>query len=254
MHNFLWKYLTFITRPYTLYWTAAAVVVSSVVASKSASKTRGAAGQAARRQERTAREAQELNIERYGEARELLDPYISEARTAREQQMIEMGLAPGEAGTAYMETPGYQALLEERRGEAQQAAASSGSLYSGRRIQAAADVGGATQSQFYTNYMNMLQNLGSPGVATNLASLGVGQAATIGQQNLAAQQVAGQYRVAGAQAQQAATADIIGGAANIYGSYLSSQRPATPPPLGAPPPTAAYGDAYQPAQQYGGVV
>jgi len=216
-----------------------------ILGQRSVSKASRAAGQASAAQLQAAERAEALNIERYGEAKELLDPYVSEARTAREQQMIEMGLAPGEAGTAYMETPGYQALLGERRQEAEQAAAGAGSLYSGRRIQAAADVGGATQSQYYTNYMNMLQSLGSPGVATNLASLGVGQAATIGQQNIAAQQAAGEARMAGAGAQQAFVSDVLGGAANIYGSYLAGQR------LPPPPTTAAYGDAYQPAQQAG---
>ena len=220
-------------------------VAAAAIGAYGASETAGAAEETAAAQERTAATAEELNIERYGEARELLDPYISEARTAREQQMIEMGLAPGEAGTAYMETPGYQGLLEERQRGVRGEMAGGGMLYSGRRADAAADVGGATQSQFYSNYMNMLQNLGSPGVATNLASLGVGQAATIGGQNIAAQQVAGEARMAGAGAQQAFIGDVMGGAANIYGGYLASQRQAPPPS------TAAYGDAYQPAQQAG---
>lgn len=236
-------------------WVAGAMVVGSIY---TAGQTRGAARDvaasqvsaaetAAASQERIAAEAQALNVERYGEARELMDPYISEARTAREQQMIEMGLAPGEAGTAYMETPGYEKLLEERQRGAEQAAAGAGSLYSGRRIQSAADVGGATQSQFYQNYMGMLQNLGSPSAATNLASLGVGQAATMGQQQLAAGQAASGFRVGGAQAagqatmagagaQQAMMGDVMGGAANIYSGYLS--RPTTPPGPG----TSGWGD------------
>jgi len=224
---------------------ATAIVVTGAYGAHQAGK---AAEGAAATQERTAAEAEALNIERYGEARELLDPYIGEARTAREQYMIEMGLAPGEAGTAYMETPGYRSLLEERQKGVRGEMAGGGMLYSGRRAQAAADVGGATQSQFYTNYMNMLQDLGSPGVATNLASLGVGQAATIGGQNIAAQQAASEARMAGAGAQQAFIGDVMGGGAQIYGSYLASQRPS---PLGSPPPSAAYGDAYQPAQQAG---
>ncbi|MCK5609553.1 hypothetical protein KAR91_47200, partial [Candidatus Pacearchaeota archaeon] len=59
------------------------------------------------------REARELNIERYGEAKEYMMPWMEDARTARDQQMIELGLAPGERG-AYMETGGYQDLLSER--------------------------------------------------------------------------------------------------------------------------------------------
>jgi hypothetical protein len=163
------------------------------------------------------REARELNIERFGEARELLSPYIEGAGTAREQMMVELGLAPGEAGTAYMETPGYESLLGERQRGAEQAAAGSGSLYSGRRIQSAADVGGATQSQFYTNYMNLLQNMASPTTATNLASMGVNQGTVMGQQQIGAQQVASGYMMGGAQAQQAAIGDIIGGGAAVMG-------------------------------------
>ena len=213
---------------------------------EAASEAQAVAGQASAAQLKTAEEARQLSIERYGEAKGYLEPYIGEARTAREQQMIEMGLAPGEAGTAYMETPGYQTLLEERQRGVRQEMAGAGTLYSGRRMEAAADVGGETQSQYYTNYMNMLQNLGSPGVATNLASLGVGQAATIGGQDIAAQQAASGYQIAGAGAKQAFVGDVLGGAANIYSGYLASQPPQAPPP-----PTAAYGDAYQPAQQAG---
>ena len=171
--------------------------------------------------------AQELGISRFGEARELLSPYIGGAEAAHEQQMIEMGLAPGEAG-AYMETPGYQALLEERQRGAEQAAAGERTLYSGRRIQEAADIGGATQSQFYTNYMNLLQNMASPGVATNLASLGMGQAATLGQQQMQAEQAAAGYQMAGAQAKQAFIGDVIGAGANIYGGYMAGGGARTP--------------------------
>jgi hypothetical protein len=225
-------------------WVAGATVLTGAYGAHEAGKASKAAAAGT---ERTAAEAAALSTERFGEARELMEPYIGEARTAREQQMIEMGLAPGEAGTAYMETPGYQSLLEERRREAEQAAAVGGGLYSGRRIQAAADVGGATQSQFYQNYMNMLQNLGSPAVATNLAGLGMGQAATLGAQDIAAQQAASRQRVAGAESQQAFLGDVMGGAANIAGSYLATQ-PAGPV---IQPATAAYGDAYQPARQAG---
>lgn len=158
-----------------------------------------------------AREARELNIERYGEAKDLLTPYIEDARTAQDQLLIEMGLAEGTPGTAYMETPAYQALLEERQKGVEQSAANTGSLYSGTRLKAAADVSGATQSQFYQNYMSMLQSLASPATATNLASLGVGQGATLGQNQQQAQQVASSYMLSAAQTNQAAMADFLQG-------------------------------------------
>jgi len=200
-------------------WIAGAMIVSAVVGASEGEKTRKAAATEAEAQRQTAREAKALSEERFGEAGETLEPYVEEARTAREQLMIEMGLAPGEAGTAYMETPGYEAAMKG----VEQRMATSGTLYSGARIGKSEQ----TQGQFYQNYMNMLQNLGSPGVATNLSSLGVGQAATIGGQQLSAQQIASQYEMQGREAQQAATADIVGGAANIYSGYLSTQQPTT---------------------------
>lgn len=227
-------------------------------AEEAAVEVEAVAETAAESQIRTGEEVKELSLERFGEAKELLDPYVGEARTAREQMMVEMGLAPGTAGTAYMETPGYESLLEERRKGVKQAAAGAGSLYSGRRVKAAADVSGATQGQFYTNYMNMLSNLGSPGVATNLASLGVGQAATIGQQQLGAQQIASGYLTGGAQqaagygmaasqATSGAIGDIIGAGASLYGGYLAGGGGRPP----AVPYGVAAGDAYMPAYQAG---
>jgi hypothetical protein len=211
---------------------ATAIVVGGGLSYAGAKKTAGAMESGAEATLQAQREAAALSTERFGEARELLTPYVGEARTAREQLMIEMGLAPGEAGTAYMETPGYQTLLEERQRGVEQAEAGAGTLYSGRRMKAAADVGGATQSQYYTNYMNMLTEMGSPSVATNLASLGTGQAATMGAQQIAAQQVASGLTIGAAETTQAATADIFGGATNLAASYIRSQ----PPPLSVPPP------------------
>ena len=163
------------------------------------------------------REAQALNVERYGKAEELLSPYIEGAGTAREQMMVELGLAPGEAGNAYMQTPGYKTMREESQRGVEQAAASGGNLYSGARMKAAGEAGGQVQSQYYTNYMNLLQNMGSPQTATNLASMGVGQGISMGQQQIGAQNVASGYMMGGAEAKQAAIADVIGGAAAVAG-------------------------------------
>lgn len=184
-----------------------------------ADETAAVARQASADTLQAAREARELNIERYGEAKELLSPYIEDARTAQEQLMIEAGLAEGESG-AYM-TPGYESLLDERLRGAKQAASESGTLYSGRRIQTAADVSGATQSQFYNNYMSLLQSMASPSVATNLASLGVGQAATQSQQDQQAQQAASGYMLGAAQTNQAAIADLLGGGAQVLGGAFA---------------------------------
>ena len=206
-------------------WIAGGLALGAVASYAGAKKTAGAMEAGAEGTLQAQREAAALSTERFGEAKELLSPYIGEARTARDQLMIEMGLAPGEAGTAYMETPGYESLLEERQRGGEQAQAGAGTLYSGRRMKAAADVGGATQSQYYTNYMNMLTEMGSPSVATNLASLGTGQAATMGAQQIAAQQVASGLTIGAAETTQAATADIFGGATELAAGYMRSRQP-----------------------------
>jgi len=132
-------------------------------------------------------------------------------RRAADQMDVEMGLAPGEAGTAYMQTPGYQAVIDESLRAAEQSATSGGqTLYGGRRIQAAGDVGANIQSQYYTNYMNMLSGMANPQTATNVSSLGMGQGATIGGQNIGAAQSAGAARMQGAQATQQAGGDALG--------------------------------------------
>lgn len=74
--------------------------------------------------------------------------------------------------------------------------------------------------QAFTNYMNTLQNLASPQVAQNLASLGVGQGATIGAQNIGAQQAAGAQRVAGQTARDQATGNLIGTALQVGGFFI----------------------------------
>lgn len=163
-----------------------------------------------------------LGRERFGMAQGLMDPYIQSAEGALGQLNIEAGLAPGEAGTAYMQTPGYQNLMSERQAGAEQAAAGAGSLYSGRRIGAAADVSGQTQSQFYNNYMNLLTGMASPNAATNMANMGLTQGQNMSNQMINTQLSSsdllmrgrggqGAYNLAGAQATQAGRADLLGG-------------------------------------------
>jgi len=210
--------------PVTAVVSAGIGAVGSVIG---AGKTAKAAGKASDAQLQAAREAEALNRERYGIATDLLTPYIEDSGTARDQLMVELGLAEGEAGTAYLDTPGYQAMLTETREGVDQASANSGNLYSGRRGEAAGEASAGVQQSFYNNYMNLLTNMSSPTTATNLASMGVGQGIAMGQQNLSAQQIAGGYNVSAAQTNQAAFGDIVGAGANIYSGYLAGS---TPPP------------------------
>lgn len=199
----------------------------------------------------TEERSRELNIERYGEAKDYIEPWIEDARMAREQQKIELGLAPGESG-AYMETGGYQDMLSESQRSVEQAAASSGSLYSGARMKAAGEVGASVQNQFYNNYMNMLTNMADPSAATNLASLGVGQGATMGRQMIESQNIASDYQMGGAQAVQAGRADLFGGLIELGTGYMAGGGGGAPGAPGAP--TGPTTISNQPYNQYGSYV
>jgi len=199
-----------------------ALVGAGVIGGNKAAKaTTRASNNAADAQLTAAREAEALNRERYADAQNLLNPYIESSGTARDQLMIEMGLAPGEGGTAYMNTPGYQTMQDQ----SQEAVMSSmpGSTYSGRRIQQGLDQGAGVQQSFYNNYMNMLGNMANPTSATNLANMGMNQGVSIGNQNLQSTNIAGNHGVNAAANNQAFVGDLIGGGANIYAGHLASQ-------------------------------
>ena len=167
-----------------------------------------------------------LNKERYGEAVGRMQPYVDRETAANKQMMIEMGLAPGTPGTAYMQSPGYRALMDESLGAAEQSAINSGStLYGGSRLEAAGRVGAGVQQSYYTNYMNLLQNLSTPTSTTNLSSLGVNQAATMGNEATNAMQMAGNYRMQAANIPMQQQADQMGmlfglGAGALAGGYI----------------------------------
>jgi hypothetical protein len=182
--------------------------------------------------------AREFNVQRYGEAKEYLSPYIEDSRTAQNQMMIEMGLAPGEAGTAYMQTPGYQSAIDEGTRAVNTGAAGAGMLYSGARGGALRDVGAGVQNQYYTNYMDRLQNIASPNAAQSLGAMGVNQGMAMGGQQMGAQATASGYAMQGAgvgfeaqgmasgynlegiAATNAASADRASMIPNLFSSYL----------------------------------
>lgn len=78
----------------------------------------------------------------------------------------------------------------------------------------------------YANYLNLLQNRGSSAAATNLASLGVNQAAQQGQSAAQATSAQNQYAMQAAAAKNASYADIAGGGMNLASAYM--QMPQAP--------------------------
>ena len=135
--------------------------------------------------------------EKLERAEEALKPFATSAEVAQQQLQVELGLAPGEAGRAYMETPGYQAALDERTRQVEQEMATMGAAYSGRRLEEAAKATSDVQSQYYQNYMNMLGSMASPETAKTLASLGVSQPEVTGQLGGTGQLYAGRPDIQG---------------------------------------------------------
>lgn len=199
---------------------ALATVAAGAYAANESSKASDRAG---RRTEDAAMRAEGLSRERFEESQRLLDPSIQREEAASNQMMVELGLREPEegstAGSAYRETEGYQNLMDESlRAVEQSAASAGGTAYGGRRLQEAGRVGAGVESSYYSNYMNMLQNMASPRSATNLSSMGMGQAAQIGGQNIAATNTANQYSLMGTQAENQALADAVKGGSSLMAS------------------------------------
>lgn len=77
--------------------------------------------------------------------------------------------------------------------------------------------------QRYVNYINTLQNIADPSTATNLASLGVNQGITQGQQNAQAIAAQNQYMLGAGAAKSQSYADIAGGIGNLATAYIGAQ-------------------------------
>ena len=174
-----------------------------------------------------------------------MTPYIGRSEIASQQLMAEMGLpqyevpieqqgedepaadpAANQVNQQFQardltQLPGYENLMGESLRAAEQSAATSGSTaYGGRRLKEAGKVGAGVQQSYYSNYMNMLQNLSSPTTATNLAGMGIGQAQSIGSQNIAATNAQNDYRLMGTKASNAAIADFSGAATNVGKRFI----------------------------------
>lgn len=161
-------------------------------------------------------------------------------------------------GDAYMQTPAYQAMMDESlRAAGQSATASGATTYGGRRLKAAGEVGAGVQQSFYNNYMGqrerayenqigreasafhnqqaakqsyynnymgMLQNMASPATSTNLAGMAMNQGAMIGSQNMSAQQMASGYQSQAAQIPVDQMADQFGMIAGVGSAMLGAPR------------------------------
>ena len=121
----------------------------------------------------------------------------------------------------YMNIPGYQGAIDAGVQAVDQGAANAGALYSGTRGEALKEVGQDVQQSYYSNYMNMLQNLANPASATNLANINVGVQGDISKQNIQATQLRNENR-------NALASDVVGGLTSAGSSFIGQSK--TPPP------------------------
>jgi hypothetical protein len=152
------------------------------------------------------------------------------------QSMADLGAPPSaQAMGSYMQAPGYQGAIDEGVRAVDTAAAGGGYLYSGARGEKLRDVGQNVQQSYYSNYMNLLQNMANPKSTTNVSNIGIGQAGSIGAQNIAAADRASGFQLAGQEARGQFIADAAGGLGSAVGAYMD--RPAAsggPQNVGAP--------------------
>ena len=74
--------------------------------------------------------------------------------------------------------------------------------------------------------MNILQGMANPNTATNLSNIGIGQAGSIGEQNIASANQSAMDR-------GARTADIAGGLSSAFSAYMSRPPAGQAPQAGA---------------------
>ena len=164
------------------------------------------------------------NIKRYEEAEGRLSPWMDAEATAREALAGELGLGPTEfTGEAYKDTPGYNNMMESSRRAVDQTAGGFGGT-SDRRAEAAAAPSAAADASYYTNYMNMLSNMASPTTSTNVGSLGVGQAATLGAQGGGVYGSMASHALNADIGQQNQLRDVIGAGMTGYGNSMGGNN------------------------------
>ena len=175
---------------------------------------------------RTAAEAalkgEALQKHRYQQAEDRLSPWMESESEALAAYRGELGLGPDTGGSsAYMETPGYQAMMDESLQAADQSAVSYGSTaYGGRRLKEAGKVGAGVQQSFYNNYMSMLSEAANPSVSTNVSNLGLGHAAQMREAGSRDAAIQGGYRTSQAAAGVAGTEGMLSMGTDLLKGFI----------------------------------
>jgi hypothetical protein len=210
-------------------WGAAIVAGGAIIGGV---MQNNAAGKAASAQQSAANAAiaqQELN---YNRTQTNLQPYMDAGTNA----LSLMNQANSGDYSAFNNSPDYQFALQQGLGGLDRSAAAKGSLYSGGHSADLLNYASGLASQNYGNWYNRLAGLSSQGqaAASNLGSIGNGQAAAIGGYLTNA----GNANANAAINQGNQNANTIGQIGNVIGNYLGGQQGAQNASSYAPPASA----------------
>lgn len=161
--------------------------------------------------------ALDIGERRYGEARGLLDPFISGGTDAFNQYLAMLGMAPeGVQAMDFTQSPAFQTQQRLGREAINENLAGQGLFHGGQR---ARDLSRFEQDLFNTQILDRLISTGEMGrgSATNLAQLGQGQASLAGSILPASAQQAGNLRVGAAGVGPQVFGDILGAGATLFG-------------------------------------
>jgi hypothetical protein len=202
-------------------WVAVAIGGAAVVGAISQNNASNKAASAQKNAANAAIQQQELN---YNRTAANLNPYIDAGGSALAQlQKLNSG-----DYSSFKESPDYQFTLNQGLQGLDRSAAARGSLYSGGHSADVLNFAQGLASQNYNNYYSKLAGLaqGGQNAASNLGSVGTGNAAAIGGYltNSGNAQAEGYINSANA------TSNMMGQLAGAYGMWKGNQAP---PPVTA---------------------
>lgn len=197
-------------------WGAAIVAAGTIYAS---SQQKKAAGKAARAQQNAANAAIDQTEQNYQRTANNLTPYINAGNSA----IGTIGALNNGNFASFHADPGYQFAFDQGLQGLDRSAAARGSLYSGGHSADVINYAQGMADQQYGNYYSRLMQTAGLGqnAASNLGSVGTGNAASIGGylQNSANAQANGYINSANA------NSNMIGQLAGLAGSYFGNQSP-----------------------------
>jgi len=223
MNNSLLKILKFYIVPFQLNWAAAATVVVGAIQSRQAKKAaQGAAGV----QAEASQAAIEEQRRQFDISQEQAEPFRQAGLGALEQQQALLGLSGTEAQQAafqaFQESPGQAFLRERGEQSLLRSSAAIGGLGGGNVRSALQQQGIGFAQQDLQTQLARLGSIAGQGqaVTSNIAQLGAGTSANIG--NLL--QAGGQAQASGILGAQQARSQFMGQiGSGLAGGALGSQ-------------------------------